>query len=63
MAPEFRNKGIAPLFYYESMMRGKKKLIGGELSWVDEGNVEMSKAITIMGGQRYKSYRIYEKNL
>ena len=32
VAPEFRNKGIAALFYYESLLRGKRKFIGGELS-------------------------------
>ncbi len=60
VSPEYRNKGIAALFYYESLVRGKKKVIGGELSWVEESNEEMIRAIELMGGKKYKSYRIFE---
>lgn len=63
VAPEFRNKGIAALFYFETLMRGKNKYIGGELSWIDETNDEIIKGITVMGGQKYKSYRLYEGTL
>lgn len=59
--PEFRNTGIAALFYYESLVRGGKKYIGGELSWVEESNKEIIHAITVMGGKKYKCYRIYEQ--
>jgi GNAT superfamily N-acetyltransferase len=58
--PEYRNTGIGALFYYETLMRGKKKYIGGELSWVEDTNHEIIKGITLMGGKKYKTYRIYE---
>ena len=61
--PEYRNSGIAAMFYFESLMRGKKKYTGGELSWVEETNKEMVHAITVMGGRKYKTYRIYEASL
>jgi hypothetical protein len=61
--PEYRNSGIAALFYWETLMRGKRKYIGGELSWVEESNQEIIKGITVMGGKKYKSYRIFEKPL
>lgn len=60
VTPEYRNKGIAAVFYYETLMRGKNKFIGGEMSWVEESNKEVINAIEIMGGKRYKTYRIYE---
>lgn len=58
--PDFRNTGIAALFYYESLMRGKKKYRGGELSWVEETNHELIKSIKVLGGEHYKTYRIFE---
>lgn len=61
--PEYRHLGLGALFYYESLMRGKKKVIGGELSWVEENNEEIIKGITLMGGKPYKTYRIYEQSL
>lgn len=61
--PQYRNSGIAALFYHETLARGKKKFIGGELSWIDEDNKEIMHAITVMGGKKYKSYRIFERVL
>lgn len=58
--PDYRNTGIAALFYYETLMRGKQRYIGGELSWVEETNTEMIKSIRVMGGEKYKTYRIFE---
>ena len=59
--PAFRNKGLGVLFYYESLVRGKRRYKGGELSWVDEDNQEMVRAIETMGGQLYRTYGIFEK--
>jgi hypothetical protein len=61
--PEFRNSGISALFYYETLVRGKNKYTGGELSWVEDNNQEIIKGISVMGGKAYKSYRIYETPL
>lgn len=61
--PEYRNKGIAPVFYYETLVRAQGIYVAGELSWVDEDNDEIIKAIELMGGFNYKSYRIYEKSI
>ncbi len=59
--PEFRNKGIAPVFYFESLRRGKRKYVGGEISWVQDINEEITKTAALMKVERYKTYRIYEK--
>ncbi|NDG28058.1 MAG: dATP pyrophosphohydrolase, partial [Proteobacteria bacterium] len=46
-----------------SIQRGRKKLIGGELSWIEESNLPMMRSLELMGASRYKTYRIYEKTL
>jgi GNAT superfamily N-acetyltransferase len=61
--PEYQNLGIAPLFYYETFIRGRKKFTGGELSWVEETNKEIIHGIEFMGGEKYKTYRVFEKDL
>ena len=64
VAPEYRNLGIAPVFYYETLMRGRERsYIGGEISWVDETNEEVFQGLAVMGAHHYKKYRIYEKLL
>ena len=59
--PEFRNKGVAPVFYFESLRRGKQSYVGGEISWVQDINTEINKIAAAMGAERYKTYRIFER--
>lgn len=59
----FRNKGVGALFYAETLLRGKRKFIGGELSWVEANNEEMINGIAVMGAKKYKNYRIFESAL
>lgn len=61
--PEFQASGLAAVFYYESLSRGKNKVIGGELSWVEETNEPMIRSIELLGGKKYKNYRIFEQPL
>jgi len=61
---EWRAHGIAAQFYYETakaaMLKGIKY---GELSWILENNLMMNRDIQSMGGEVYKTYRIYQKSL
>lgn len=61
--PEYENLGIPAFFYFESIQRGKKKLKGGELSWIEESNLPMMRSLEMMGAHRYKTYRIFERNV
>ena len=61
--PEHRNSGIASLFYWETLVTGRKKYLSGELSWIDESNKDITRAIELMGGRRYKTYQIFEAPL
>ena len=36
---------------------------GGELGWTLEDNEKINQGIELMGGKKYKIYRIYEKAL
>lgn len=59
-----RYGGLALAMIAEVATRGRKKGIEwGELSWTLEDNVPVNLAIKSMRGERYKTYRIYEKAL
>lgn len=62
---EFRGDilgGLVILLYTE-MHRRSQELghWGGELSWTLEDNQKINHGIELMGGERYKTYRIYER--
>jgi hypothetical protein len=60
----FQKKGIEGLLYIEIFKRGTKKgYPQGECSWILENNLLMQHGIEAMGGKRYKTYRIYEKQI
>lgn len=60
---EYRTAGVAAGFYAE-LFRGAKRLgyRTCEMSWILEDNTPMNRSIEAFGGQRYKTYRIYEWN-
>lgn len=61
LLPEYRNKGIDSLFYWEILQRGTKLGIKlGEASWVLEDNIMMNRGLELMNAHIYKKYRIYE---
>lgn len=62
--PEYRNKGIGALFFLEFVKAAARR--GDEwceLSWVPETNLIEVKQLLKIGAKRYKTYRIYEKQL
>jgi len=64
MVEEHRGRGADAVFYLETareaLKRGYKRI---EASWILENNTMMNQIIERLGGKRYKTYRIYEKNL
>ena len=62
---KFRNIGLGPLFYQKAHQIIREHTNYGEIemSWILEDNKDMNKPIVMMGGEPYKRYRIYEKNL
>lgn len=62
--PEYRGRGIDGMLYRETIERAERKGYRfGEASWILEDNDMMNRAVAMMNGQRYKTYRIYEKGL
>lgn len=60
----FQKKGIEGLLYIEIFKRGTNRgYPQGECSWILENNLPMQHGIEAMGGKRYKTYRIYEKQI
>lgn len=58
----YRKMGIEACFYAEIILNAaRKKIKGGEASWILEKNELMNKAMENINGKIYKTYRIYEK--
>ncbi len=61
---KFRKKGIEGVFYARTMEAGRSMGIEwGELSWILENNILMRRGIEFMGGEIYKTYRLYDYQL
>ena len=61
---EFRRLGVGAVFYYDTLTAAKR--LGyewGDMGWILESNDGMNRAIRNMGGEVYKTYRIYEIEL
>ena len=55
---------LAAVLYVEVARRGGAAgYKGGELSWTLEDNVMINRGIERMGARKYKTWRVYEKNL
>jgi hypothetical protein len=59
---KFHNLGFDALMYYESF-QGARKLgyKRGEVSWILETNEDIIRPIRVWGGEKYKTYRVYER--
>jgi GNAT superfamily N-acetyltransferase len=57
---KYQQFGIGGMFYMETFERGiKRGYYTGEMSWILEDNDLMIRAAELIGGNRYKTYRIY----
>ncbi len=61
---EYRERGIDALMYVEAAKEAfRKGYERCEMSWILEDNVMMNRIIQRIGGEVYKTYRIYEMDL
>lgn len=59
--PEFQKKGLDSVFYWEIVNRAHDIGIDlGEASWILEDNDMMIRGANVMGGKKYKTYRVWE---
>lgn len=63
--PPFRRRGVAELLIARTLEYGKhiSGFTGAELSWTLEDNGAINHTIEAVGGQRYKTYRLYERTI
>jgi GNAT superfamily N-acetyltransferase len=61
--PEFRRRGIAEALILRTFDFGRHQLgySGAELSWTLEDNQLINHTIETVGGQQYKTYRMFDK--
>jgi GNAT superfamily N-acetyltransferase len=61
---DHRRTGVGARLYVETLAAAKKNgYRWGEMSWILESNHEMNRAILRMGGTRYKTYRMYQRDI
>lgn len=61
---EYQRRGIDAVFYINTYDAGSARgYVWGEMSWVLEDNEMMNRAIEMLGGKIYKTYRIYEMEI
>jgi hypothetical protein len=64
MRPEYRNRGLFPLFAWEAARRGREGgYEGAEASWILADNEALTAPLEAMGIPSSKRWRIYEKAL
>ncbi len=62
--PEYRGQGFDSLMYLDLIRTAARKgYKWGEMSWILENNTMVNRAIQLLGGKVYKTYRIYQKPL
>ena len=61
----YRRRGISELLILRTLDYGKNTIgyTGAELSWTLEDNYVINRMVEAVGAKRYKTYRIYEKQL
>jgi GNAT superfamily N-acetyltransferase len=60
---EYRGQGLHALLSVETLLRATRKYDKVEYSWVLESNTPMRQTAKHLGGKRYRTYRVYERNL
>jgi hypothetical protein len=64
VVPAFRKKGVSHALYYHIFVHGTRKgYTQGEGSTIGETNLEMRADIEGFGGERYKTYRVFSKDI
>ncbi|WP_212002997.1 hypothetical protein [Chitinophaga sp. HK235] len=62
--PEHRKKGIDAILYYQASLIARKLGVSRcEGSWTLEDNDDINRIATMIGGEVYKKYNIYEKDI
>jgi hypothetical protein len=64
LRPEYRARGILPLFAWEAYRRGREAgEQGAEASWILEDNEAMNRPMVAMGTRIYRRWRVYDRDI
>jgi len=64
LRPEYRVRGILPLFAWEAYRRGRERgEQGAEASWILEDNERMNRPMVAMGTRIYRRWRVYDRKI
>ena len=64
LRPEYRGQGLESLLLLQLVETAYQKGYRfGEMSWILESNDKVQRSIELLGGEIYKTYRIYQKPL
>jgi len=63
VAPEFRDRGISAMLFYEQYVQCRARYRYNEISWVEANNEEILRNTEMMNGQIYRKYGIFERPL
>lgn len=64
LRPEYRARGILPLFAWEAYRRGREAgEQNAEASWILEDNVSMTRPMEAMGAKVHRRWRIYDRGI
>ncbi len=64
IVPEYQRKGIEAVFINNTIKIGNSKGYNfAEISWVLEDNVPMVQTAINLGAEKYKTYRVYDKQI
>jgi GNAT superfamily N-acetyltransferase len=62
--PEYRGTGVDAMLYLHTAQQALRKGYRAvEMSWLLETNEMVLRSAEMLGGHRYKTYRVYEKAL
>jgi len=62
---KYRRRGVAELLIMRTLDYGKNTIgyTGAELGWTDEENDKINKIVERVGAERYKMFRVFERDL
>jgi GNAT superfamily N-acetyltransferase len=62
LRPEYRARGILPLFAWEAYRRGRERgELAAEASWILEDNAPMNRPMVAMGTRIHRRWRVYDR--
>ncbi|HRJ71103.1 MAG TPA: hypothetical protein PLS03_02695 [Terrimicrobiaceae bacterium] len=63
ISPRFRDRGLHGWLLYEQFVCAKARYENAELGWIEDTNTEILDNSVMLGGERHRTWKIFEKAL